>query len=325
VILSYQSRLLCLALAALFLIHLLTALAIALLSPFAIRNAHKLAPHAAARLLLTLRLLPFGLALPAVLGLCVPSYLWLEPRNIVEPAGFACLLAAALGAAICGTAIVRAGRAALRSILFTRCCQRSGHPVHLAAENSPAWVIEDSSHVLALAGIVHPQVVISRSIVDVLTQEQLSVVFRHEAAHRSSRDNLKRLLIFLAPGIMPFWNGFKKLEGAWISFAEYAADEAAVAGDRKNSLALASSLVRVARLGTTSRLSAGAISFLEDTSDLSIRVDRLLNNSAFLESPRPISWRKAGLALVLAGCLGILLFNPTTFRLVQSLLERLIR
>jgi hypothetical protein len=88
---------------------------------------------------------------------------------------------------------------------------------------------------------------------------------------------------------------------------------------------LASSLVRVARLGTTSRLSAGAISFLEDTSDLSIRVDRLLNNSAFLESPRPISWRKAGLALVLAVCLGILLFNPTTFRLVQSLLERLIR
>jgi hypothetical protein len=325
VILSYLSRLLCLALAAFFLLHLLAALAIALLSPFAIRTAQRLAPHVAARLLLALRLLPFGLALSAVLGLCVPSYLWLEPRDIVEPVGFVCLLAAALGAAICGTAITRAGRAALRSILFIRCCQSSGHPVHLAAENPPAWVVEDSRHVLALAGIVHPRVVISRSIVDVLSQEQLTVVFRHESAHRSSRDNLKRLLIFLAPGILPFWNGFKELERAWISFAEYAADEAAVAGDTKRSLALASSLVRVARLGTASQLSASAISFLEDTSDLSIRVDRLLNNTAFLESPRSLSFRKAGLALLLAGCLGITFFNPTTFRLVQSLLERLIR
>lgn len=130
---------------------------------------------------------------------------------------------------------------------------------------------------------------------------------------------------FLSPGILPFWNGFRPLEQAWISFAEYAADEAAVAGDAQLSLALASSLVHVARLGTASRLSASAISFLEDASDLSVRVDRLLNKSSLLESPRSISWRKPGLALILAGGLALILFTPITFQFVQSILERLIR
>jgi Zn-dependent protease with chaperone function len=325
VILSYPLRLLCLALASFFLVHLLTALAVALLTPLAIRTAQRLAPHVAARLLLVLRLLPFGLALFVVLGLCVPSYLWLEPRDIVEPVGFVCLWSAALGAAICGAAITRAGRAAVRSILFMRRCQRSGHLVQLAAENPPAWVVEDSEDVLALAGIVHSRVVISRNIVDVLSLEELSVVLRHESAHRKSRDNLKRLFIFLAPGILPFWNGFRELERAWISCAEYAADEAAAAGDANRSLALASSLIHVARLGTNSRLSAGAISFLQDASDLSVRVDRLLCSSPPLQFPLCISWRKAGVALMLAGCLAVIFFKLTAFQFVQSVLERLIR
>jgi hypothetical protein len=325
VILSYLSRLMCLAFASLFLVHLLTALVVAILTPLAIRKAQRLTPDIASRLLLTLRLLPFGLALSIVLGLCVPSYLWFEPKDIVEPAGFVCLLTAALGAAICGTALARASLAALRSVLFMRSCRRSGRQVQLVLGTPPAWVVEDSRHFLALAGIVRPHVVISKSILDALSQEELSVVFRHESSHQSSRDNIKRLCIFLSPGILPFWNGFRHLERAWISFAEYAADEAAVAGDTGRSLALASSLVHVARLGTASGLSATAISFLEDSSDLSVRVDRLLSKSSPLEFPSSISLRKAGLALMLAAPLALILFKPTTFQVVQTILERLIR
>jgi hypothetical protein len=325
VILSYQLRLICLALASFFLVHLVTAAAIALLTPVAIGRAQRLAPHIASRLLLAVRLAPFGLALFAVLGLCVPSYLWLEPPDIVEPVGFFCLLTAALGAAICGTAIMRAGRAVVRSILFIRRCRRSRHSLHLDDGNPAAWVVEDSRHVLALAGIFRPRVVISKSILEALSHEELSVILRHESAHRNSCDNLKRLCIFLAPGFMPLWNGFQQLEHAWTSFAEYAADEAAVGGDARRSLALASSLVHVARLGTTFKLSAGAISFLEDASELSIRVDRLLSQASPLELSNSVSWRRVGVVLILAGCLAVLLLNPATFQVVQAMLERLIR
>jgi Zn-dependent protease with chaperone function len=324
VTLSYLSRLLCLGLASFFLVHLFTALIIALATPLAIRSAQKLAPRIASRLLLTLRLFPFGLAFVVVLGLCVPSYLWFEPKVVAESVGFACLFLAVLGGVICGTAITRAGRAAVRSILLMRRCQRSGHRVHLATGNLTAWVVDGSTPFLTLAGIVRPRLVISRSIVDALSQEELSVVLSHERAHRTSRDNLKRLCIFLAPWMMPFWNGFRELERAWIRFAEYAADEAAVAGDPGRSLALASSLVQVARLGTASRLSSSAIAFLDDASDLSARVDRLLTKSSYVEFADYISWYKVGTALILAVCLASIFFKPSTFQFVQSILERLI-
>jgi hypothetical protein len=322
--LSYVLRLLCLSFASFFLVHLATALVVRLVTSLAIRRAQRLAPRIASRLLLTLRLLPFGLALFAVLGLCVPSYLWFEPEDIVEPVGFACLFMALLGAVICGTAIARGVRAALRFFLFARGCQRSGRQIHLAAGAPPAWVVEGSTPFLAVTGVVHPQLVMSQAIFESLSQEELSVVLSHEWAHRSSRDNLKRLCIFLAPGILPVLHGFRELERWWISFAEYAADEAAAAGDAGRSLALASALVHVARLGTVSRLAPSAISFLEDASDLSARVDRLLTKPSYLEFPDSIAWYKAASVLIVAGCLAAMLFQSATFRFVQSILERLI-
>jgi hypothetical protein len=325
VTLPYLPRLFCLGLASFFLIHLVTALAIALLAPRAIRAVQGFAPLRASRLLLTLRLLPFGLAVFAVLGICVPSYLWFEPELIQESVGFPCLFMALLGLALWGIAVTRGVRAAVWSFLFTRRCWRSGHEVQLAGKNPPAMVIEGSTPLLALAGIVRPRLVISEGVVNALSEEELSVAFLHERAHQISRDNLKRLCIFLTPGIAPLLNGFRELERSWISFAEYAADEAAAAGDARRSLALASALIRVARLGTMSPLSPIAISFLEDASDLSARVDRLLAQAPALESPNRLSWREMGAVLILAGCLASMFFKPSTFQFVQSILERLIR
>ncbi len=319
-ILSYFAHLRCLGLASFFLVHLATTCFVALVAPIAIRTARRLAPRLASCLLLTLRVLPFGLALFAVLGLCVPSYLWLEPEDILESVGFVSLFMAALGAIICGIAITRGVRAAVRYFLLTRRCQ-----LHLGAGTPPAWVAESAAPLLAVAGVVRPHLIISQAIFNHLSQEELSVVLRHECAHRTSRDNLKRLCIFLAPGIMPFLDVFRELERSWISFAEYAADEAAVAGDPRRALALASALVHVARLGTVSSLAPSAISFLEDASDLSARVDRLLTKPCYLEFPHSISWHRMGFVLILAGSLAAMFFQSTTFRFVQSMLERLIR
>jgi hypothetical protein len=64
-----------------------------------------------------------------------------------------------------------------------------------------------------------------------------------------SRDNWKRLLIAMAPDLVPFAVRRRGLERSWARYAERAADDRAVAGSAHRSVALAAALVRVARLG----------------------------------------------------------------------------
>jgi hypothetical protein len=61
-----------------------------------------------------------------------------------------------------------------------------------------------------------------------------------------------------------------------------------------------------------------------ELSDLGARVDRLLTGRPRAESARRMSWRTAASALLVAGCAAAVVFQPATFRFVQSLLERLI-
>jgi Zn-dependent protease with chaperone function len=305
-----------------FLVYSTTAVIVSLHAPLAIRTAQGMGPRLAARFLLALRLLPLTLAAGTTLGLCVPSYLWFEPELFDEPVGFACLTLSILGLGICGAAVSRTIRAGTRSVMFARQCRRSGH--EMSGQFPPTFVVEGSAPFLALTGIVRPRVVMSESIFQALSGEELSVVLRHECAHRTSRDNLKRLCIFLAPGIMPLPGGARALERAWSTFAEYAADEEAVGGDVNRSLALASALVRVARFGSMRGLTPVTTPFLGDVSDLTARVNRLLTGTRRFESSRRASWRTTTSVLLVAGCAAAVVFQPATFRFVQSLLERLI-
>lgn len=322
--LPYLSRLLCIGLASFFVIHFFASLAVAFLAPGAIRAAQALSPRQASRRLLSLRLFPFGLAISVVFGLCVPSYFFFEPERTNERVGAACLFLALMGCVLCVSAFSRGIRAVTASHLFSKRCRRTGRETALAGDCARAIVIEGSAPFLALAGILHPRLIISEGVVKALSEEELSAALGHERAHERLRDNLKRLSIFLTPGIFPRFHGFRELERSWIKFAEFAADEEAVAGDARRSLALASALVQVARLGSASRLTPVAVSFLEDASDLSARVDRLLLTSATACSTRHVSWRTVGSVAILAGCFAPLVFKPSTFQLVQSILEHLV-
>ena len=322
--LPYMPRLFCLAMASFFLVYLAASTLVSLHAPLAIRIAQRFAPRRAARFLLALRLLPVTLAAGMALGLCVPSYLWFEPELFDEPVGLACLALAVLGLGICVAAVSRTVRAAARSAMFARQCRRSGHEMAVAGEVPPTLVVGGSAPFLALTGIVRPRVVISESIFEALSEEELSVVLKHECAHRTSRDNLKRLCIFLAPGIVPLLGGGRALEHAWITFAEYAADEEAVGGDVSRSLALASALVRVARFGSMRAAAPAATPFLGEVSELAVRVDRLLGGARCCEPARRMSWRKATLAGLLAGFVSAVMFQPATFRFVHAVLERLV-
>ena len=320
----YLLRLLCISLASFFLVHLALGLLVSLAAPAAVRVADRMRARQAERFLLALRLLPAGAALATVAGLCVPSYLLLEPAATSEEVGLSCLGAALLCLACWGFALARSWRATSRSLGYIRYCRMVGRRTRLGAEGSPAWVVDGPAPFLALAGIVRPRLMVSSDVVAALSAEQLAVALRHEQAHQMSRDNLKRLLVLLAPDVLPFWRAFDILERGWARFTEWAADDDAVGGDASRSVSLAAALVRVARLGACPQTAPLVTSLLADNDDLAARVERLLRESPgkAAERGRPLlAW---GTTLAAVGLFAGML-QPATMYSVHRLLEHLTR
>ena len=296
----YLWRLVCLALASFFIIHFALALILRCATPWAVHKVERLRPQVAARCLLVIRLIPASIAAVVVGALLIPSYLWLEPTYTTENVGLGCIMASLCGLAGWIAAAARAARASIRSRQL---------------------VTNGSAPLLALAGIIHPRLVISPEVLSALTAEQLDAALRHEEAHRISHDNLKRLLVLLSPGLFPGISGFAILERAWSRFTEWAADDCAVAGSPERSLSLAAALVRVARLGGATP--AMMTSLLGDRAGLATRVDRLLRGPAIVEKPATskTAWFAIA-AAVLACAAGIL--QPATLSTVHRLLEGLL-
>jgi beta-lactamase regulating signal transducer with metallopeptidase domain len=308
---SYLGRLLLLSSASFFLVQIAAALLVSAIAPAAIRRAAVMRPSRGARYLLTLRLLPAIFSAAVVAALCVPSYLRFEPRVAEEEVGFVCLVIAILGAALCTAAILRAVRALVRSSRFVRDCGGRQETV----EGETVWIVRRSAG-LALAGILHPRLLISESALRELSREQMAVALRHEGAHRGSRDNFKRLLMLLAPAIFP---RVRLLEQAWAQCAEWAADDEAAYGDAERS-ALAATLVQVARLQAGISMPPLVTSLVEAGEELSLRVDRLL------EAPVYEAKRRLGAIALTASAVLIcaMAMNPASQRVVHEMLERLL-
>jgi Zn-dependent protease with chaperone function len=312
-ILPYTLRLVCLCLASFFLVHLTLALAAQCLAPAALHFAERLRAQAAARLLLALRLGPATGALAAVAGLCVPSYLSLEPEAGKEFVGFTCLAAALFGAAIWTISWARSLRAAVRSHRYVRRCRPAGS----------FWIADGTAPFLGIAGIVRPKLIISRSVADALDRDQLAAAIQHERAHQNSADNLKRLLLLLAPDALPFVRSSAAVERAWLRYAEWAADDGAVSLDASCSLSLAEALVRVARLGAAAQASPLISHFVAASVDISVRVERLLSPNIDAGKRNPWRIALAGAAVALIPALVLPMAQPATLRAVHELLERL--
>jgi hypothetical protein len=298
----YLLRLLCLCLASFFALHAILALAVSMIAPRAIRRAERMRARAGAGLLLALRLLPPGLALVVVAGICAPSYLWLEPNASPEEVGMVFLGVALTGAALGVAGLERALRAAMLSARRLRDCPR---------------LIESDAPVLMLAGVVRPRLVVSRGVIGALAPDQLAVAVRHEWAHRMAHDNLKRLLLLAIPDVLPRLRGLRSLERAWARMAEWAADDRAVGRSSRRSVALAAALVRVARMGSAPALTPLATSLLADRGDLAARVDRLLHPAARPAASR--AWIVSGAACGVV--LSAAAIQPATLRAAHRLLE----
>lgn len=320
-IVPYELRLLCLCLGSFFLIHLALSVFANVLAPGAMRRAERIAERQPARtaamMLLALRLFPAVLSLAAVAALCVPSFLSFESERGAEAAGIPFLVAAALGASIWAMSLTRSFRALVRS--HRHVPRRS---TILEGESEKVWLWEGATPLIGLAGVLRPRVVVSPSVASALDAEQLAAALRHERAHRASGDNLKRLLLLLAPDALPFVSLFRPVDLAWARFAEWAADDLAVAQDTNSCIALAEALVRVARLGMAPRTSPLMSAFVPAGEDITIRVDRLLNG---VSCPGGQS-RILGAVLfasLFAAPFAIVALAPGSLSAVHQLLERL--
>lgn len=322
----YLLRLLCLCSASFFLVNALMGLAAWLATPAAVRLAGRMTPRIAVRFLLALRMMPTAFACLAVVGLCVPSYLRLEPESTAERVGLPCVVMALLGAAIWAISITRTLRAVSFSRRYIRNCQRAGRKTTVPGEASPVLLIEEETPILALAGVLRTRLLISRGVMQALSAEELDAALRHENAHRDSRDNFKRLLFLLVPEVLPFTRCFQTLELNWARLTEWATDDRSTAGDPRRALSLAAALVRVARMGAGPRLPLFLTSLLGDDRELLARVDRLLRAEAPPEMPmgRLRALTGSG-ALVLTCCAATVLLWPSSLSAVHSLLEQLIR
>ena len=317
----YLARLACLSLACYFLLHTILGAAVWAFSGRVVGAVERMRPRDAARLVLALRLLPPIAALVAVAALCIPSFLLLEPSETVEAAGIGCLLAAVLAASLWVVSLARAVRAALQSRRYVRLCGRVARPLRMR-NAPPIWVVDSPAPLLALAGVARPAVVISRAMMQALESDQLAAALAHEAEHRRSRDNFKRLVMLALPEILPGVRAFAALERAWVRISEWAADEAAAAGDPRKRLALADALVRTARLGGAPR-PAGPLSttLLDDPAELQMRIARLLDEPAC-----PVAGPKCWTTLALAAvALALIAIQPGTLYSVHWLLEGLMR
>jgi Zn-dependent protease with chaperone function len=318
--LAYIPRLVCISLATFFLAHLALGLGVSLIARPAARLGERIRPHLAARCLLVLRLLPAVGAALIVVVVCLPSYLWLEPEAPTERVGFGCLAVALLGIAMWAVSLARGLRAAAGSRRFLRRCQNAGHPARLPG----VWIVDGAAPLVALGGIVRPRLVISRGVISALSPDELAAALRHERAHWTSRDNLKRLCILLTPGILPFAGSSRTLERGWRKFTEWAADDSAVAGSTRRSFALAAALVRVARM-TADEPQSPLARLLGDADQLAARVDRLLRPappSQLPAGPRPILALSA--ILLMAGSLAAAVLQPAALYSVHLALEHLV-
>ncbi len=266
------------------------------------------------------RVLPAATALLFVGVVFVPSYWKYEPRDVVE--GFDITLTAlALGAAaLLTTAIVRGMRAWRGAVRRTRVWMQSARPIAIAGTGIPVYEIDVDTPLMALVGVLRPRLLVTRGLVAALTDEELAASIAHEVGHSRARDNLTRLLMRATPDLLTATPAARAIERRWASAAEHRADRMAADDSPVARCALASALVKVARLTPAMTPLAEPISTLIDGGEIASRVERLLADATpSARSRLAFAWT----ALALGAAVTVVVYSPA-LRFVHSATELLV-
>lgn len=286
----------------------------ALLSPMIGRLAASSSSRAA--WLAQARLLPLALAM-----LLVPAQVVAFMRfeaGVAESAGPLLIVTALTGLALVIDAAAAGWRSWRQTYAIVTVWRRSAQPLEVPRWSRRAWSIRRRFPIVAVVGIVRPQLYVARKVTCACSGDELAAIAAHEAAHVRACDNLLRFCCRITPGAWVARSLADRLERQWMAAAEEAAD--AAARQDTSALDLASALTKVARMAAGRSGEAVTASALIGGSDLDARVRRLLDPPT---ETVPV-WRAWLPALLLVGSLVALTATPT-LAVLHELFELLVR
>ena len=283
-------------------------------------------PFGAGRLL-TVRLLPAAASSVFVLAVFLPAHWRFEPADSGESFGFVLGALAAIGLWLVLGTSWRALRAGLAGHRFAALVRRAAK---LEVGDAFETFVLDLNGLpgVSLAGIWRPRILIGAEARAALTPSELDLAISHEIAHRRSRDNLKRFLMFCSPDFFGSTTVARQLEERWQAEAECEADAHAVRGDGHRAVVLATALVKVARLGGGGSLHsispAWTSSAFHVPTLLEMRVRRLVSSSALPPvAPGNVGWSGTALGLGAAAGVWLLGFSDMLHLITEAMVTRL--
>jgi len=277
-------------------------------------------PASRAALLLRLRLLPAGAALLIAFGVALPIFAWFEPRHTDEALARTLAAGALIGLLFAARGIWHGAAALAATRRVQRDWLRRGRAIQIAGSSLPVYAIDEPFPVVAVVGIWRPALFVAERVLRECTDDEVRAMVRHECAHVGERDNLKRLLMRMSPGL-----GRQSLDRAWWHAAEEAADAAAMGGSAAVALELAQALIHVARLAPVPVAPPLASAFYRGGS-IEDRVRRLLaadeGSAGQGRTVRRISWTMAGSLLGLFS-VAVVLTAPGLHQMMESFVSLL--
>jgi hypothetical protein len=255
---------------------------------------------------LAVRLLPAMGSATLVLTIVLPAFLLYEPPHAHDHPG-PLLVASALFALL---VLGDGARRGLRAWRATRALAR-----RLPATEGTLVNLE--APLVGVVGGWRQRIVAARSVAAVCDQEEFHQVLAHEAAHMRARDNLKLLLLMTMPDALAWLPTGGALTAQWRAATELEADEGASGSDPRKRVALASALIKVARLSVASGRPRGAARASLPPDGLEQRVRRLL-------APAPAMHRGFPRRHVLACALLVPFLAVPLYASVHRLIETLV-
>ena len=263
---------------------------------------------------LGIRLLPATGSAALVLTVILPAFLLYEPRHAQDHPG-PLLVVSALFALL---VLADGARRGLRAWRATRALVRGSQPLqrHPAAGGAEVSVINVKEPLVGVVGGWRQRIVAARSVAAACDQEEFRQVLAHEAAHIDSRDNLKLLTLLTMPDALAWLPTGRALTERWRAATELEADERASGADPRKRVALASALIKVARLAIASGRPRETYRATTPLTGLEQRVRRLLAPSTTIQ--RSFHGRRLLTCALLLPLLAVPLY-ASVHRLIEAL------
>ncbi len=227
-----------------------------------------------ANAVLGMRLVPVVGSTVLVLTIVLPAFLLYEPPHARDEPGALLMISAALAL----LALADGARRAWQAGRATRALVRRSRPllVHSLPGGAEVSVINVAEPLVAVVGSWRQRIVAARCVAAACDGEEFRQVIAHETAHRNARDNLKLLALLAMPDVLAWLPAGRALTAQWRAATELEADECASGADPHKRVALASALIKVARLSVATGRSHRAVRAGGRGGGLEQRIRRLL-------------------------------------------------